>query len=64
MEKNVHQVERIARVLLGLFLILMAVSGERSPWLFLGIIPLLTGLFAWCPLYRLFGFSTCKVKKT
>ncbi len=64
MNKNVHPVERLFRVLLGLFLVLMAMTGDRSPWLYLGVIPLLTGLVAWCPLYSVLGFNTCKIRKS
>jgi hypothetical protein len=27
----------------------------------LGLVPLATGLFGFCPLYRIVGISTCKV---
>ena len=29
----------------------------------IGIVPLATGLFGYCPLYALFGFDTCPLKK-
>ncbi|MFZ6842988.1 YgaP family membrane protein [Undibacterium sp. RuTC16W] len=32
-------------------------------WGWLGIVPVLTGTFRFCPAYRLFGFSTCCIKK-
>ena len=39
------------------------IVGCISSWGYLGIVPLLTGLIGSCPLYTLFGFSTCPVKK-
>jgi hypothetical protein len=60
--KNEHHVERIARVVIGLVLILLAFVGPKTPWGFLGIVPLMTGLIGSCPVYTLFGVSTCKMK--
>jgi hypothetical protein len=60
MKKNLGGIERFARVLLGLIVLSLAFVGPRSPWAYLGIIPLATGLVGWCPPYALFGFSTCK----
>ena len=63
---NTGNLDRIVRVVVGLALIagffLMPESSLR--WLFLiGIVPLVTGLIGSCPLYRLFGISTCPVKR-
>lgn len=60
---NVHAVERVARVLLGAVLIALAFVGPKTPWGFVGIVPLLTGLSGTCPAYTLFGFSTCRTTK-
>ncbi len=60
MKKNIHPVERGIRLLAGIILVTMAFIGPRDPWFFLGIIPLMTGLSGWCPLYQLVGVSTCK----
>ena len=58
--KNVHQVERVIRVLAGLGILSLTVVGPQTPWGYLGIVPLLTGLVGTCPAYTLFGISTCK----
>ena len=58
---NEHPIERVLRVVLGLGLITIAFVGPKTPWGFLGIVPLATGLLGSCPLYALFGFSTCPV---
>ena len=59
---NEHPIERVARVILGLGLITIAFVGPKTPWGFLGVVPLATGLLGSCPLYTVFGFSTCPVK--
>lgn len=59
---NEHPIERVGRVILGLGLITIAFVGPKTPWGFLGVVPLATGLLGSCPLYTLFGFSTCPVK--
>lgn len=59
--RNEHVVERIVRVVLGLGLLTLAVAGPKTPWGFVGIVPLLTGLLGSCPLYTVFGFSTCPI---
>jgi Inner membrane protein YgaP-like, transmembrane domain len=59
-KKNIGSTERVLRVLAGLGIISLAFVGPSSPWAFLGIIPLATGLIGWCPPYALLGISTCK----
>lgn len=60
--RNEHSVERAVRVLIGIGLLAIAFVGPKTPWGYLGIVPLLTGLVGSCPLYTVFGFSTCPVK--
>ncbi len=60
MKKNIGGIERTIRIVAGLVIISLAIVGPRSPWAWLGIIPLATGLIGWCPPYALFGISTCK----
>ncbi len=59
MKANVGTLDRAGRVLLGLALVALAFSGKIGAWGWIGIIPLATGLFGFCPLYRVFGMSTC-----
>lgn len=59
---NEHPVERAARVVLGVALIAMAAMGTIGVWGYIGVVPLLTGAVGSCPLYTLFGLSTCPVK--
>jgi hypothetical protein len=60
MKKNIGAVERLLRIIAGMGIFSLAFVGPHSPWAYLGIIPLATGLIGWCPAYALFGFSTCK----
>ncbi len=62
MKTNIHPVERVFRVIIGLILISLAFWGPSNFWFLLGIIPVVTGLSGWCPLYTMLGISTCKIK--
>ena len=59
---NEHKVERVIRIALGLAVLSLAFIGPRTPWAYLGVIPLVTGLLGSCPLYTLFGISTCTLR--
>ncbi|MBK8003471.1 MAG: DUF2892 domain-containing protein [Gemmatimonadetes bacterium] len=56
---NEHPYERVARVLLGVGVLSLAFIGPKTPLGYIGIVPIATGLLGSCPLYTLFGFSTC-----
>ncbi len=58
--RNEHTVDRAIRVLLGLGLLSLTFTGPETPWGFIGIIPLVTGLVGWCPLYSALGIKTCR----
>jgi len=60
MKTNVGGIDKILRIVAGLVLIGLGVAGIGAPWTFVGVIPLATGLFNFCPLYPLLGISTCK----
>ena len=59
---NEGTLDRVLRVLVGLVLIAIVFVGPKTPWGWLGLVPLLTGLAGTCPLYSLLGISTCKLK--
>lgn len=63
MKQNVGGIDRIVRIVAGLVLVALAVTGTVGWWGWLGIVPLATGLFGWCPPYAMLGISTCSVKK-
>jgi hypothetical protein len=56
---NEHPVERALRVVIGLVLLSLVFVGPRTYWGLLGLVPLATGILGSCPLYTLFGLSTC-----
>lgn len=59
MKKNIGDTERIIRVVAGIGILSLAFVGPQSPWAYLGILPILTGLVGWCPPYALLGINTC-----
>jgi hypothetical protein len=62
MTPNVGTIERILRIVVGLGLIAIVFVGPQTPWGWIGVVPLLTGLIGWCPPYALLGISTCSRK--
>ncbi|MFL5282575.1 MAG: DUF2892 domain-containing protein [Rhodopila sp.] len=56
---NVGGFDRIARIVLGLALILAAATGFLGWWAWIGVVPLATGIFRFCPAYLPFGLKTC-----
>ncbi|MBK7861283.1 MAG: DUF2892 domain-containing protein [Archangiaceae bacterium] len=61
--RNEHTVERVIRVVLGLAIISLFFVGPQTPWALLGLVPLVTGALGSCPVYTLFGVSTCSTRK-
>ena len=53
-----HPVERAIRVLIGLGLLSLVFVGPKTPWGWIGIVPLVTGVTGLCPLYTALGIST------
>ena len=58
---NEGSIDRIIRVVLGVALLSLTIVGPKSLWGLIGIVPIVTGLVGFCPLYRLVGVSTCAV---
>ncbi len=63
MKLNEGTVDRILRVLVGILILSLAFVGPKTPWAYLGIVPLLTGAIGFCPLYAILGINTCGVPK-
>ena len=53
---NVGGMDKTIRIAVGAVL---AALGYGTPWTWIGVVPLLTGLFGFCPLYTLLGKNTC-----
>ena len=62
MKFNVGGIDRILRIVVGIVLIGLAATGTVGWWGWLGVVPLATGLFRCCPMYRVLGMSTCPVQ--
>ncbi len=60
MTANVGTVDRAIRIAFGLALIGATLMGWIGVWGWLGLIPIATGVFRFCPAYMPFGLSTCK----
>ncbi len=63
MKSNVGDIDRILRIVLGLVLIGLTLTGTIGAWGWLGVVPLATGAIGWCPPYAIFGWNTCSMKK-
>ncbi|MCF7202810.1 YgaP family membrane protein [Pseudomonas oligotrophica] len=59
MKSNVGMVDRTLRILVGLALIALSLTGVIGAWGWIGLLPLATGIFRVCPAYSLLGISTC-----
>lgn len=64
MKINVGTIDRILRALVGLVLIGLAATGTVGVWGWIGVVPLLTAVFSFCPLYAMLGLNTCPMKKS
>lgn len=60
MSRNMGGLDRGVRVVIGVGLIALALTGPQSPWGWIGLVPLATALIGWCPLYRVLGIRTCR----
>ncbi len=64
MSTNEGTVDRVVRVIVGAGIVSLAFIGPQTPWAYLGVIPLITGLVGFCPAYALLGINTCGVRKS
>lgn len=55
---NIGNLDRLLRIAVGLILIGLSVAGTIGAWGYVGALLALTGVVAFCPLYRLLGIST------
>ena len=64
MKKNVGSIDKVIRLVLavGLFSLFFMLEGNARYWAIAGFVPLLTGLVNTCPIYTIFGLSSCPLK--
>ncbi|HHX34441.1 MAG TPA: DUF2892 domain-containing protein [Gammaproteobacteria bacterium] len=62
MKTNMGTIDRALRIIVGLVLIGLALSGTVGWWGWLGVIPVFTGALGSCPLYSIIGVNTCGSK--
>lgn len=60
MEKNIGNLDKAVRVLVGLVLIALVFVVPQTPWGWIGVPVIAIALFGWCPLYSVLGVKTCK----
>ena len=63
MKSNVGGIDRILRIVLGLALLAMTLTGTIGVWGWIGLVPLGTAVLGFCPLYSMLGLNTCPMKK-
>ncbi|QWE27057.1 DUF2892 domain-containing protein [Polynucleobacter sp. AP-Ainpum-60-G11] len=59
MKCNVGGIDRILRISVGIVLVVLVANGIVGWWGWLGLIPLATGIFRFCPAYPLLGMNSC-----
>lgn len=65
MKPNVGTADRIMRVIIGLGLLslLFLLDGNVRWWGLVGLAPLATAIFRWCPAYVPFGINSCEADR-
>lgn len=61
--KNAGTLDRSLRAIVGLVLIALTLTGGIGVWGWIGVVPLLTAAFGWCPAYSLLGIKTCPTQE-
>ena len=63
MKTNEGGLDRAIRVIAGLAILSLVFVGPHTPWGYLGLVPLATGIVGFCPAYALLGIDTCGARK-
>jgi hypothetical protein len=61
--RNEGATDRVFRVILGAGLLALVFVGPQTPWGWIGLVPLVTGLVGSCPLYTMLGLNTCPMTR-
>ena len=62
MKTNEAGFDRLLRVVVGVALLALVFVGPKTAWGWFGLVPLVTGVVGFCPLYRLVGVDTCRLR--
>jgi hypothetical protein len=57
---NEGLMDRVIRIVIGLGILSLVFVGPQTAWGWIGLVPLITGIVGFCPLYKLIGFNTRK----
>jgi len=63
MAPNIGGIDRALRAIAGVAVLSLTFVSYQSWYALLGLVPVVTALVGWCPLYALLGMSTCQAKK-
>jgi hypothetical protein len=63
MKMNEGNLDRTLRIVFGIFIFSLLFWGPKSSWAYIGIIPFITGVIGYCPLYSILGFNTCPLRE-
>ena len=64
MQRNEGTIDRALRIIAGLGIISLVFVGPQTPWGWLGLVPLVTGLVGVCPVYSVLGIRTCPAPRS
>lgn len=64
MQRNEGTIDRTLRIIAGLGLLSLVFIGPQTPWGWLGLVPLVTGLVGVCPVYSVLGIRTCPAPRS
>jgi hypothetical protein len=62
LHQNMGPVDQWLRLSAGFVLLILAGTGIAGPWAYLGIVPMVTAMLRYCPLYHLFGVDTRRAR--
>ena len=62
MKTNEGTLDRIVRILAGIALVALTLTGTIGAWGWIGLVLIATGAIGWCGAYTLLGINTCGIK--
>lgn len=66
MNKNIGKTDQIIRFVIAIafFSLFFVLTMPMKLLGLIGVVPLLTAIFGFCPLYKLLGMDTCRIKSS